>query len=87
MVLFDRFTKVLLVVIAISLGIIALRPIFHSEVVQANSGQFDHLTMSFVTGGFYLFDPTDGNVWHYSHYEGDVEYVGKLIQPGKPLQR
>ena len=35
----DTFTKILLVVIAIFIGMIALKPILSTEVAQANPGQ------------------------------------------------
>lgn len=91
MVKLDRFTKVLLVVITIFLGMIALKPIFHTEIAQANPGQFDNVDFEIVAGamggvGGVFFDRSTGQVWVYDLDSGRLGGVLKLTTLGQPMQ-
>ena len=78
MVKFDRFTKILLVVIAIFLGMIALQPIFQPEMVSANPGQFDNVDFEVIVAGggagALFFDRNIGQVWIYSKHKSFVTF-------------
>lgn len=78
MIKFDSFTKVLLVAIAIFLGMIALRPVFHTEMVSANLGQFDNVDFE--------INRNTGQVWVYNFDSGRVEGSLKLEALGQPMQ-
>jgi hypothetical protein len=79
----DRFTKLLLIVIALFLGIIALRPFFEITPVHANSGQFDYLDVEAIVGpfggaGVLFFDSRTGEIWIYGIDERSGKYEGRL---------
>jgi hypothetical protein len=94
---------VLLLVIAIFLGIIALRP-FHVPLVRAQTGPGGQLELVYQilsqddpfdpktqTEGFTLLDVNSGNIWAYP-VVGPKAFtnptlVGTLQQPGAPISR
>lgn len=91
MVKFDTFTKVLLVVIAVFLGMIALRPIFYTEVAQANPGRFDNIdfAVALTEGAFVasFFDRSSGEVWLYDFSSGQYKGMKKLTSLGQNMTK
>ena len=81
----DAFTKILLLVIAIFLGIIALRPLVQVGTVQASSGSFGYLKSLAGSSGIRLMDTRNGDVWYYDFYRDKVVYKGRLVELGKSL--
>jgi hypothetical protein len=92
----DLWTKTVLALIAVFLGLIAVRPFFIGDPVQAGVADFDHVRYlgRFGIGnlsGNLLMDVRSGDIWGYgvgSHggsTEGEVIYVGRLTQLGQPL--
>ena len=88
----DTFTKILLVVIAIFIGIIALKPILSTEVAQANPGQFNNLDIEILvspgaTGvGAFFFDRSTGKGWLYSLNDGILKGRMQLTTLGEPMK-
>lgn len=83
-----KYVLVLLVIITIFLEMIALRPIFETKfAMAAPSGKFDYVQLwYFVPGaGALLFDSRSGDIWEYDTHFKKVEFVGKLVELGKPV--
>jgi hypothetical protein len=88
----DTFTKVTLAVIAVSLFLIAFKPLLHpSPAVASPTYKMDYI-QSFGTAMYgnkniiVLFDSRTGQVWAYGiNVEGEPSYLGKLIELGKPI--
>ena len=65
----DRTLKAILMIIALFLGIIAIRPFLHPGAVSAQSNRFDHVQL--VSAGFLykgqqgllVLDRRNANVW------------------------
>lgn len=90
MVKLDTFTKVLLVVIAVFLGIIALKPIFYTEVAQANPGRFDNIDFELVVGKRAVasfFDRSSGEVWLYDIDSGEYLEMKKMTSLGQNMAK
>jgi hypothetical protein len=93
----DTSTKILLVVIAFFLGLIALRPLVQVDTAKANPGSFDYITpLPFTTlqgGGLatVLMDNRTGDIWVYNLQGGPREtqgvYAGTFTALGKPLTK
>lgn len=86
----DTFTKILLVVIAIFIGMIALKPILSTEVAQANPGQFNNLDIEIVFSpgslGAFFFDRSTGKGWLYSLNDGKLKGSAQLTTLGEPMK-
>ena len=85
----DTFTKILLVVIAIFIGMIALKPILSTEVAQANPGQFNNLDLEILGSpgsyGAFFFDRSTGKGWNLKG-EGATNNVRRTYENKlKPL--
>src|SRR5574341_2123477 len=60
----DAFTKVLLVVIAVFLGIIALRPFFRSVTGLSNPSSYDYIRpVAGAMGVSVVLDTRSGDLW------------------------
>lgn len=87
----DAFVKVTLVIIAVFLGIIVLRPFFEIGSASANpSRKFDYVQFSYRhidPIGIAFFDTITGDIWGYRiDSPGKLYHVGRLVELGKPLQ-
>jgi hypothetical protein len=76
----DRMLKMVLLVIAVLLGMIAVRPYLVPETaVTADSGRFDYLTVvspAYVYNGrqgVLLMDKRNGNVWFLARYTDNMK--------------
>jgi len=90
----DTFSKVLLVLIALFLGIIALSPYIGGRSAYADPGaKFDYVQVwgNLPGHGLLLFDTRDGSLWEYwpNALEGKTkpEYAGKLTELGEPIAK
>ncbi|MDO8142602.1 MAG: hypothetical protein Q6358_13970 [Candidatus Brocadiales bacterium] len=81
----DTFTKILLVVIAIFIGMIALKPIFSTEVAQANPGQFNNLDLEIQGSEAVFFDRSTGTIWVYN-FNGTYAVKLQLKTLGEPMK-
>ena len=97
----DRFVKGTLVLIAVFLGIIALKPIFKTETVQANPGgkldfvqglgTYSRSSANFSGWRVLLFDSRTGDLWEYralssvGRGDGKPIYRGTITELGKPI--
>ena len=86
----DKFTKVVLLVIAVFLGIIALKPLVLVKTTSASPRSLDYIKpLGGAINGFFVLDTRNGHVWLYCYeeYIKDIRpyYAGRLIELGKPL--
>lgn len=85
----DRYTKVVLTLIAVLLGVLALErsPATNQAYGQQPShGNFDHITFSGSMGGFWLMDMNTGDIYVYDTANKTVDHFS-LSKPGAKLQR
>ena len=85
----DRVTKAVLVVIAIFLGIIALRPLMQPETVQAAWGNKIDYIMAWPVGGedakkYYVLDTRNGDLWGYG-LGRCLRHFGRFEEPGRSM--
>lgn len=78
----DRYTKVVLTVIAIALTTIACNSLIHPSGVVADS-PLAGVQASAGMGGILLFDTKTGQMWGYEGKK--AEYIGKITKLGEPL--
>jgi hypothetical protein len=92
----DRMLKLVLLVIALLLGMIAARPYLVPEIaVAADSGRFDYLTVvspAYVYNGrqgVLLMDKRNGNVWFLARYTDNmkVTFADPLFLAHVPLDK
>ena len=91
----NRLQSILLGVIALFLGMIALRPYLHPEpVVYADSGRFEHVTivspMFLYKGsqGVLLLDKRNGNIWFIGKgKEFDLSFTDPVFVVKLPLEK
>ena len=82
----DKFTKIILVVIALCLGIIAFSLVFRTESTQAQARiDFNTIRFTDTNGGFLIMDTRTGDVWMYSFGDRSPDFVGRLVQVGQAL--
>jgi len=82
----DKFTKVVLLVIAVFLGIVALKPLVQIETVSAYPGDFEYVKpIGMLMSIAFFLDTRNGDIWGYDLDEGKIYYSGKLVKLGKPL--
>lgn len=62
----DWYTKGVLTVIAVLLGVIALRPYVSPDAVAHAQGGFSGVQFSAGPGGLNFFDTKTGEIWGYS---------------------
>jgi hypothetical protein len=80
----DWYTKGVLTVIAVLLGVIALRPYVSPEAVHAQ-GSFAGLQFSGRTNDYQFFDSRTGDIWWYNIDSAPEHY--RLTKLGTPLVR
>lgn len=82
----DRYSKVLLSVIALILVAMSCKP-----VSQARSGDGEGalagVQFSASLDYLYAIDARTGQIWRYEVPTGKVAYAGRLTQLGRPLDR
>ncbi|PIE36207.1 hypothetical protein CSA56_00905 [candidate division KSB3 bacterium] len=86
----DMFTKIILSVIALCLVFIALHLIFETEQTQAaQKARFSpkNFQIAYTNGGFLVFDATTGDIWMYNYSGKDPDFIGRLKELGKTLQK
>lgn len=89
----DTFTKIILAVIAVSLVLIASKPLpsQHTFAADLPGHKMDYIqsfgtTMYGERNAVILFDSRTGDVWAYGiNVEGQPSFLGKLTELGKPL--
>jgi hypothetical protein len=86
----DLYTKAVLTVIAVSLVVIALKPIIHPEIASAQTGAFSGVQMSAAfsqgTGLYFMFfDPKTGRMWRYRENDPAVFSGHQLTKLGEPF--
>jgi hypothetical protein len=79
----DWYTKGVLTVIAVLLGVIALRPYVSPDVVAHAQGSFAGVQYARTPQSDSFFDPRTGDVWHYLENNKPDHY--RLTKPGAPL--
>ena len=90
----DRFTKTVLLAIAVFLGMIAVR-MFTGETVQAQSGDYDYVRYMGRFGignqsGNVFMNARTGELYGYgfgskSDIPPEILYLGRLTKLGEPL--
>lgn len=88
----DAYTKIVLTVIALTLVLIACKPLAQPVGVAAE-GPLAGVQFSPDTGngGFWLFDAKTGDVWHYGGRNPEpqrftnVAKLGSIAKVGEPL--
>jgi len=96
----DRSLRIALWIIAISLAVIALRPIVGIKDVQAQSGAVSSGQLggsaesgrivpfaSQGAGVFWAYDRQTLAIYVYDTRNGECYYLGKLSQLGKPMNQ
>lgn len=85
----DAFTKILLVVIAVFMGIIAFRPLSQPKAVCSDSSSYDYIRpVAGFMGASILLDTRNGDLWLYDFDKFRLGgYGGRLVELGKPIQR
>ena len=82
----DTYTKTILTVIALFLGVIALRPMLQPMPASAQSS-LDGVQFTPASSSFNAFDAKSGDVWLYS-YEGgaySAKHLGRITELGQPM--
>ena len=78
----DFYTKVILTLICIFLGIIAFHFLLNPDQSIANTNKnFSYLQYGSYSNRF--FNPQTGEIWDYSRRP---EFIGRLVELGKPLE-
>ena len=80
----DRYTKGVLTVIAVLLGVIALRPYVSPEAVAHAQTTFAGVEFSAGPGGLDFFDTRTGEIWGYSS-AGPFSEKLRVTRLGQPL--
>jgi hypothetical protein len=84
----DRYTKLVLTVIALALVLIACKPAFESNGVAA-AGRFAGVQFGVSPNGqgFWAFDTRTGDVWEYIAITDEIGHFGRLTELGQPVLR
>jgi hypothetical protein len=79
----DLYTKTILTLIALLLGVVALKPIIQPQPVSAQAS-LAGVQFSGSVGGFWLFDTKTGDVWAYEKQGSNtaVTHVGRVPEIG-----
>lgn len=81
----DTFTKAVLVVIAIFLGIIAFNPISQPALAQASPGKFDNIQFSAYETRYTFFDNKTGTIYK-DNADGDMLSKHQILELGQKLK-
>jgi hypothetical protein len=88
----DLYTKTVLTFIAITLAVIAFKPLAGAQAtVNAQAplpAAFSGMQFSGVADEFTLFDPKTGDIWQYNskRYKPPIWLHSKILEFGKPVQ-
>lgn len=70
-------------------GVMLLHPVTELKAQSAPqpAGGFRNITFSGTAGGFWIFNHNTGEIFLSENPRpgAEVRYVGKLVEPGKPL--
>jgi hypothetical protein len=90
----DRSLKIALWIIALSLAVIALRPMVDIKDVQAQSQLSGSVALGRIVpfasqggGAFWAYDRETLAIYVYDAKDGQGYYLGKLSQLGKPMDQ
>jgi hypothetical protein len=75
----------LLIVIALLLAVIALKPTTQPQPVMAE-GNFNEVQFTGAQGAFWLFDARNGDIWQYNTESGLIDGHFKITKPGGSLE-
>ena len=79
----DWYTKGVLTVIAVLLGVIAIRPYVSPNAVAHAQGSFAGVQFSMSAGDPFFFDTRTGEIWEYLNPK--VPYHTRLTKLGGPV--
>ena len=81
----DLYTKVVLTVIMLLLGVIAIRPLVHPDTTASAQGPFAGVQFASY-GGYTFFDSRTGDIWLYNSPDipGAPSHL-RLTKFGQPL--
>jgi len=86
----DLYTKAILTVIALLLGVVALKPSLQPQVAMAEGtmaqGDYGHIRFSYSGGEPAFFDTHSGDVWIHGS-DGHFRQHYKIRSFGKDLDR
>jgi len=87
----DLYTKTILTLIALFLGVVAVRPILQPQVAMAGGntaqeGSFGGIQFSYSAGEPAFFDPRSGEVWIHGN-DGHFRQHYKVNKFGRDLDR
>ena len=80
----DLYTKTVLTIIMLLLGVVALRPLASPTTTAQAYSPFSGLRFSGGAGGFWLFNDQTGDAWWYDVPGGAPRHV-KLQDVGDPM--
>lgn len=82
----DFYTKAILTLIAIFLGVLSLRPIIEPEGAFAGaSDKFGNLAFASYEDHVLFFDRKTGDVFNYFIGRSIKPYFGRIVELGEPL--
>jgi len=79
----NGYLKAVLTVIAVFLGVIALRPFFAPEVSAQAQGVSVLFSADVPSVSFY--EPSSGSIWQYNANDGQLMRSFKVSKLGQPL--
>jgi hypothetical protein len=80
----DLYTKTILTLIALLLGVVALKPIFRPDTVAAQS-DLSGVQFSGSGGELWAVDTRSGHVWVYDVKSGQVLVKRNIVKIGMSL--
>jgi hypothetical protein len=85
--LVDRYTKIVLTLIALFLAVIAVRPLVQPPLARAQGSSLNGVEFSIGWGTDYIafFDQHTGNLWLYTVEGKPVGAPSRLVELGKPM--
>jgi hypothetical protein len=85
----DLYTKTILTLIALTLAIIAVKPVINPETKAQAQGTLAGYQVISNGTGLTFFDEKAGDVWYhdFSGYRDSVHYIGKITDPKTVAQR
>lgn len=83
----DRFTKTVLLAIALFLGVIAFGPIFQPDLAVADNARPNSFTFASSDYRWMVVMDKNGKLWRYDLEwpKTAPEYIGTFVEPGKAL--
>jgi hypothetical protein len=80
----DLYTKTILTLIVLLLGVIAFKPVIQPKSVAAE-GSLNGVQLSGFGSNLWAVDTRSGDIWVYDIKPGTVSLHRKIVQLGKPL--